>query len=231
MLCQTLKTAGRRLSESRMRENLMSGSMWQGMGNLDMAMVLRHSQKKWRETGLPCLRFWHHPLTLPCVEFLKEDGTPRYKRPIWLFWTGPEDVTLQDLCRMYLWRFAIEHLFRFLKQHMGLNSNRSTSLASTEKWMWLCVLAYWQLLLMRHLVQPNRPAWHRRHKNGLVHSLTPAQVQRSALAFLLQSGTPARNTRPAGKGYGRQKGFQPAPRSRYDVVFKTKKTHKQPATR
>jgi hypothetical protein len=39
--------------------------MWQGMGNLDMAMVLRHSQKKWRETGLPCLRFWHHPLTLP----------------------------------------------------------------------------------------------------------------------------------------------------------------------
>jgi hypothetical protein len=50
-----------------MRENLMSGSMWQGMGNLDMAMVLRHSQKKWRETGLPCLRFWHHPLTLPWV--------------------------------------------------------------------------------------------------------------------------------------------------------------------
>ena len=36
-----------------------------GDGNLDMAMVLRHSQKKWRETGLPCLRFWHHPLTLP----------------------------------------------------------------------------------------------------------------------------------------------------------------------
>lgn len=52
-----------------------------------------------------------------CVEFLKEDGTPCYKRPIWLFWIGPEDVALQDLCRMYLWRFAIEHLFRFLKQH------------------------------------------------------------------------------------------------------------------
>jgi hypothetical protein len=169
--------------------------------------------------------------TVLCVEFLKEDGTPRYKRPIWLFWTGPEDARLHDLCRMYLWRFAIEHLFRFLKQHMGLNSNRSTSLASTEKWMWLCALAYWQLLLMRNLVQPNRPAWHSRHKKGRVHSLTPAQVQRSALAFLLQSGTPARNTRPAGKGYGRQKGFQPAPRSRYDVVFKTKKAHEQPAIR
>jgi len=55
--------------------------------------------------------------TVLCVEFLKDDGTPRYKRPIWLFWTGSEDVALQDLCRMYLWRFAIEHLFRFLKQH------------------------------------------------------------------------------------------------------------------
>jgi hypothetical protein len=130
---------------------------------------------------------------------------------------------------MYLWRFAIEHLFRFLKQHMGLNSNRSPSLVSTEKWMWLCALAYWQLLLMRNLVQPHCPAWQPHHKNGQVHPLTPAQVQRSALAFLLQSGTPARNTRSAGKGYGRPKGYRPAPRSRYDVVFKTKKTHKQPA--
>jgi hypothetical protein len=167
--------------------------------------------------------------TVLCVEFLREDGTPRYKRPIWLFWTGPENVALQNLCRMYLWRFAIEHLFRFLKQHMGLNSNRSTDLVSTEKWMWLCALAYWQLLLMRNLVQPNRPAWHPRHKNGQMCSLTPAQVQRSALAFLLQSGTPARNTRPAGKGHGRQKGYRPAPRTRYEVVFKTKKSQNQPA--
>jgi hypothetical protein len=148
--------------------------------------------------------------TVVCVEFLKEDGTPRYKRPIWLFWTGSEGVALPDLCRMYLRRFAIEHLFRFLKQHMGLS-----------------VLAYWQLL-MRNLVQPNRPAWHPRHKNGQMRPLTPAQVQRSALAFLLQSGTPTRNTRPAGKGLGRQKGYRPPPRTRYEVVFKTKKPQNQP---
>lgn len=166
--------------------------------------------------------------TVVGVEFLKEDGTPRYKRPIWLFWAGPERVSLQDLCRMYLWRFAIEHLFRFLKQHMGLNSNRSPDLVSTEKWMWLCALAYWQLLLMRNLVQPNRPAWHPHRKDGQAHPLTPAQVQRSVLAFLLRSGTPARNTRPAGKGSGRQNGHRPAPRKRYEVIFKTKKALKQP---
>ena len=163
-----------------------------------------------------------------CVEFLKEDGTPRYKRPLWLFWTGPETATPQDLCRMYLWRFAIEHLFRFLKQHMGLNSNRSTNPTSLQHWMWIVALAYWQLLLMRDAVQPNRPAWHPHKIDGQDKPLTPAQVQRSAQAFLLHSGTPAANTRPAGKGCGRQKGHRPAPRERYEIVFKTKKTQNKP---
>jgi len=183
------------------------------------------------------VRVWHklHFRRIPrvtgsvvCVEFLKEDGTPRYKRPLWLFWTGPEDVAPQDLCRMYLWRFAIEHLFRFLKQYMGLNSNRSSNLASLQRWIWIVALAYWQLLLMRDTVKPDRPAWHPHKKDGQVKPLTPAQVQRSAQTFLLQSGTPAANPRPAGKGRGRQKGFRPAPRKRYVIVFKTNKAQNQP---
>jgi len=165
-----------------------------------------------------------------CVEFLKENGTPRYKRPLCLFWTGPEDVSPRDLCLMYLWRFAIEHLFRFLKQHMGLNSNRSSNLESLQRWMWIVALAYWQLLLMRETVKPNRPAWHPHQKNGQVKPLTPSQVQRSAQAFLLQSGTPAASTRPAGKGRGRPIGFHPAARLRFDVIFKTKKPQHQPKT-
>lgn len=92
------------------------------------------------------------------VEFLRADGTPRYKRPMWLFWTGPETVPLEDLCRMYLWRFAIEHFFRFAKQHLGLNANQSTDLVSTDQWMWMCALAYWQLLLMRDEVKASHPA-------------------------------------------------------------------------
>ena len=163
-----------------------------------------------------------------CIEFLKADGSPRYKRPIWLFWTGPENVTPQDLCRMYLWRFAIEHFFRFLKQHLGLNSHRSSNLESLKRWMWIVALAYWQLLLMRDTVQPNRPAWHPRKKDGQEKSLTPAQVQRTAQAFLLQSGTPAAEVRPAGKGCGRPKGYRPALRERFEVVFKTKKPQRQP---
>ena len=168
--------------------------------------------------------------TLVQVEFLKADGTPRYKRPMWLFWSGLQEVALADLCRMYLWRFAIEHLFRFLKQHLGLNNNRSPNLVSAQQWMWLCALAYWQLLLLREQVKPDRPAWYPR-KPDQGSKLTPAQVQRSALVFLLELGTPAATPRPAGKGAGRPKNYHPAPRLRYAVIFKGKKVPKPPAAR
>lgn len=154
------------------------------------------------------------------VEFLKPDGKPRYKQPMWLLWTGPTDVPLQELCKMYLWRFAIEHMFRFLKQNMGLNTSRSNDLVATEQWMWMCMLAYWQLLLMRDLVEDARPAWHPRFRKGKRIELTPGQVQRVALGYLVQLGTPARPPKVAGKGKGRQKGYHPAPRVRYPVVKK-----------
>jgi hypothetical protein len=166
--------------------------------------------------------------TLLRVEFLKTDGTPRYQRPMWLFWTGPHTVALSALCRMYLWRFAIEHMFRFLKQHMGLNSNRSPDLVSAQQWMWCCALAYWQLLLMRHAVKEDFPAWYP-HSRRQPAKLTPYQVQRSALVFLLDFGTPALRPRPAGKGTGRPKNHRPTPRTRYPVVFKSKKTPKLPS--
>ncbi len=159
------------------------------------------------------------------VEFLKADGTPRYKRPMWLFWTGPQNAVLSDLCRMYLWRFTIEHMFRFLKQHMGLTSNRSPDLVSAQQWMWICALAYWQLLLMRDRVKEDRPAWYPR-KREQYPKLTPYQVQRSALLFLLELGTPALKPRPAGKGTGRPKNYHPTPRTRYPVVFKSKRIPK-----
>jgi hypothetical protein len=164
------------------------------------------------------------------VEFLQPDGTPRYKRPLWLFWTGPETVALEDLCRMYLWRFAIEHMFRFMKQHMGLNANQSTNLVSTDQWMWLCALAYWQLLLMRDEVKASRPAWYPAGTQIETKGLTPGQVQRSAFGYLVQLGTPARNTRNAGKGKGREKSYHPAARMRYPVVKKAKNLQNRAAS-
>jgi len=164
------------------------------------------------------------------IEFLRSDGSPRYKRPMWLFWTGPDTVPLEELCRMYLWRFAIEHMFRFLKQHMGLNANQSTDLVSSDNWMWLCALAYWQLLLMRDEVKASRPAWYPARPQTDIKGLSPGQVQRSAFGYLVQLGTPARNTRNAGKGKGRSKGYHPPSRTRYPVIKKAKNLQNRPAS-
>ncbi len=53
-----------------------------------------------------------------------------------LFWTGPTTVALVDLACMYLWRFAIEHMFRFLKQDMGLT--KANSPLVYRQWVWAC---------------------------------------------------------------------------------------------
>lgn len=182
------------------------------------------------------LQAWHdlHFYRLPnlvglvlTIEFLKADGTPKFKRPIYLFWTGPQTVALEDLCQMYLWRFAIEHMFRFLKQHMGLGTCRSPYVENHEFWVWCCALAYAQLVLIRHDVAQHRPPWHKHlDEDGQPRKLTARQTQRNALAFLIELGTPACEPKPAGKGTGRAQGYYPAPRTRHKVVVKGKKRAK-----
>ena len=157
------------------------------------------------------------------VQFLKADGTPRFKRPLYLFWTGPTSVALADLARIYLWRFAIEHMFRFLKQHMGLTASNSPSLQARLRWVWSCALAYTQLLLIRRQVADRRPRWHPTYVGGKVRPLTPRQVQRVALPVLLSLGSPASEPQPAGKGTGRLPGFRPERRKRHPVVKKSRK--------
>ena len=172
------------------------------------------------------LHFKHMPQiegTAVRIEFLKKDGTPCYARPVWLFWTGPQTVNLADLCRMYLWRFAIEHTFRFLKQHLGLNANQSTDLVSTQRWMWLCVVSYWQLLLLHSQAADLRPAWYPQRSGTHLRTLTPGLVQRQAQGLLVRLGTPAAALRPAGKGWGRAQGFHPQPKPRYRVAKKGQK--------
>jgi len=172
------------------------------------------------------LHFYQWPFLVGMVlsvQFLKADGTPRFKRPLYLFWTGPTSVALADLARMYLWRFAIEHMFRFLKQHMGLTASNSPNLQGRLRWVWCCALAYCQLLFIRHKVADRRPAWHPTYVRGRRRPLTPRQVQRNALPFLLQLGSPAFSAQPAGKGSGRPPGYRPEPRKRHPVVKKSRK--------
>lgn len=160
------------------------------------------------------------------VVFLRSDGTPRHKYPLWMFWTGPTTVSLADLTRMYLWRFAIEHAFRFLKQHLGLTANFSTLTPSIQHWFWLCLLAYWQLLLLQPEVDNACPAWYPQRGERSDHPFTPWQVQRATLTFLLKLGTPSCIPKLSGNGCGRPKGYHPPARARFRTVVKGKKRSK-----
>jgi len=113
-----------------------------------------------------------------------------------------------------------------MKQHLGLNAHCLTDNDSIQRWMWLGSLAYWQLLLMAGEVDDLCPAWYPRKSAELHRGLTPGQVQRGAERLLVRLGSPAKSPRPAGKGQGRAKGYQPTPRTRYPVVRKSQKTSK-----
>lgn len=157
---------------------------------------------------------------LICVQFLKPDGSPRYKSPLWLFWTGPQDVPLTDLAQMYLMRFTIEHFFRFLKQRLGLLAFHTTDVEAQSLWMWLVLLAYWQLLLARTLVRPRYHPWDPAGRQEKPASLTPGQVLAGWPVFSAGLDTPAAPPKPSGKSPGRVVGFHPKPRTKYPVVRK-----------
>jgi hypothetical protein len=154
---------------------------WRGPDRVEESTLLGQSVRLRAWAGLHFDKLLFLVGMVVCVEFLKPDGTPRFQRPLYLFWTGPTTLALVDLARMYLWRFAIEHMFRFLKQHLGLTCANSPDLAHRQRWAWCCALAHCQLLLMRHEVADQRPDWYRRS----------VQVQRHALTFLLNLGSPA----------------------------------------
>lgn len=162
------------------------------------------------------------------VEFLKPDGSLRYKRPLWLFWSGPQEIVLANLVTMYLLRYTIEHCFRFTKQQLGLLAAHLNELAPIETWVQVVALAYWQLLLSRDLVKPTYRPWDPTARQDPNRPLTPGQVLDAWRVFSRTLDTPAAAPGPAGKAPGRAPGYQPRPRERHPVI-KTQSQRVKPA--
>ncbi|WP_285754135.1 transposase, partial [Lentzea sp. NBRC 105346] len=143
------------------------------------------------------------------------------EKPIWLLWTGPAgSFDLDQAWRAYLHRFDIEHLFRFLKQHLGWTTPRLRTPEQATRWSWLITAAYATLAAARDIVSDLRLPWER---PGL---LSPCRVRRGFRALQPLLGTPAKPRQPIRPGPGRPPGHTTTPAPRHPVIRKQRRPSK-----
>jgi hypothetical protein len=133
--------------------------------------------------------------------------------PLWLVWADDElPADLSQVWRWYEQRFAIEHLFRFVKQDLGWTAISLRHPAAAERWTQVVATAIWELWLARPEIAAARLPWER--PRDPAHA-TPGQVRRGFAGLLRDVSTPARAPRPRGKSPGRQLGAGPGRSRRY----------------
>jgi hypothetical protein len=173
-----------------------------------------------------------HPGPLPVVEgtliSLTVDHLPgnRTPDPMWLWCSDPHLPTAGELdlfWQAYLRRFDLEHTFRFLKQTLGLTRPRLRSPEQADRWAWLVIAAYTQLLLARTLTRDLRRRW---EKPLDPHRITPGRVRRGFTHLRRKTGTPARVPRKSRPGPGRPPGSTSGPAPRHPVHRKQNKPGK-----
>jgi hypothetical protein len=112
----------------------------------------------------------------------------------------------------------VEHFVRFLKQMLGWTTPRVRHPEQADRWSWLVLAVYIQLLLARGIVADRRLPW---EKKLPPRSLTPNRLLRNFATLLPLLGTPARAPKPRGRSPGRPKGSLSGPARRYPAVKKT----------
>lgn len=166
-----------------------------------------------------------HPHVHGCVIRVRAchaDGRRKFARPMWLYWTGPLDMDWLTFWRVYLKRFCIESVHQFTKNALAWTSARLGDTEREERWTWLVMLAYWQLLAAAPCAFDAHRPWQKPMPHGRLP--TPARVQRDYGHIFAAVGTPARPPKPRGIAPGRPLGYRPAPRPRFDIVVKAKNT-------
>jgi hypothetical protein len=158
-----------------------------------------------------------------------------FKRPMWLASMGKhrDKISLIDYYHNYSARYDIEHLFRFGKQKLLLNSYQTPDVEHEENWWRLSFLAYVQLYLGRELAPLLPEAWecylpeYKNPETGGRVVTTASQTQRGFDRILEQVGTPAESCVARGNPRGRIQGENASKRDRHPVIFKHSKSPKQ----
>ena len=154
------------------------------------------------------------------VEHLPGERTPK---PLWLWYSDadPAASNLDQLWRLYLRRFDLEHTFRFFKQTLGLTRPRLRTGEQADRWAWLLIAAYTQLRLARTLTEDLRRPW---EKPLTADKLTPGRVRRGFRRIRRATGNPVSAPKASRPGPGRPKGRTSKPAPRHPVG---KKQHKK----
>ena len=169
---------------------------------------------------LPLLRY---PFTLLRVQVYRADGTPRYRRTLWLILMGArrDAVTPQQAQRAYAQRFDHEHSYRFAKQHLLLASYQTPDVPHEEHWWRFVHLAYLQLWVARAVAERLPRSWERYLPTMQTPALlTPTLVQRDFGRIIGAFGSPARPAKRRGYAPGRQPGTPGPVRERQPVLKK-----------
>lgn len=170
----------------------------------------------WRDVHVPSRP--QLPLCAVRVEVFRANGQRRYKRALWLAWTGPADVDWPQFWRVYLQRFCLECVHQFTKNSLAWTRGRFGHTGREERWTWLVMLAYWHLLLAAPAAQDLCRRWEKPLRPGQLP--TPGRVQRDYLRIFCLVGSPTQAPKVRGKAPGRPKGYCPAPRPRFQTVYK-----------
>lgn len=121
---------------------------------------------------------------------------------------GVDLTGVQSLVRAYFHRFDIEHMFRFLKQTLGLGEYSCQQPGSFDTWFTVVLVAFTQLLLARRDVADLRLPWERPRTH-----LTPGRVRRGVKRPLHDSFHPPRRSFIPPGGPGALKGRAQRPRT------------------
>ena len=170
--------------------------------------------RKWPTQPLGLYRVWEY----------KADGTPHYKRPLWLIYVGgaaaPKPYEAQGI---YDYRFSIEHSLRLMKGELildGAQFNGPQAQQRVALWVELVATVMWVLFALRKFAQSDGvqwPQWWRGRR------LTPGAVRRVALALFVKLGIGPPQPQVRGKSPGRAVGTRLQPRKRYRIFRKRKR--------
>ena len=113
------------------------------------------------ELGQLRLRVWHnyhfrlspsHPMSVVLVERLTTDGRAQTNKPMWLAFVGLKIPPLDQVWRLYLRRFALDHWYRFAKNRLHWTVPALSTPVQGDRWSDLMPIVTWQLWLARQLV-------------------------------------------------------------------------------